>query len=151
MSLIPPSGTPAPRKKAALSLPKYSREVSVMAWIEDACGLFLMVRQAQGKRLWSLPGGKAKAGERLDLALRRELMEEIGERVRTAIPVALFDRPKKRNLTILYRVTLQQQRLVTENHEEIEFVGFKLRPPLNSSPSARHFWALREQGRFGFK
>src|SRR6476619_5735957 len=87
----------APYQNSAFNLPKFSREVSVMAWIEDACGNLLMVRQAQGKRLWTLPGGKAKASEKLEAALKRELMEELGERIRSATPVAFFDRPRKRN------------------------------------------------------
>src|SRR4051812_18224152 len=97
---IPPSlSTSVP--PATPNLPKFSREVSVMAWIEDAFGNFLMVRQAQGKKLWTLPGGKVKATETLEAGLRREIEEEIGGQVRTAFPAAIFDRPEKRNLTVL--------------------------------------------------
>lgn len=133
----------------ASDLPKFSREVSVMGWIEDACGNFLMVRQAQGKRLWTLPGGKVKATEKLEAALKRELLEEIGETVRTAHPIAMFDRPDKRNLTILFRVTLAKQRLRPGREEEISDVAFKATLPSNTSPSAAYFCRLRDRGGFG--
>ncbi len=119
-----------------------------MAWIEDECGNFLMVRQAQGKRLWTLPGGKVKAVEKLDAALRRELLEEIGERIRAARPIGIFDRPEKRNLTVLYRVSLIGRRLRSSRNDEISAVEFKARPPANRSPSAGFFWKLRESGGF---
>src|SRR3954452_14628556 len=103
-----PSSSTSP-DLAVPNLPKFSREVSVMAWIEDAYGNFLMVRQAQGKKLWTLPGGKVKATESLEAGLWREIEEEIGGQVRTAFPAAIFDRPEKRSLTVLYRVTLIRQ------------------------------------------
>src|SRR3954466_9549612 len=84
------SSSSSPVHPAAPDLPKFSREVSVMAWIEDAYGNFLMVRQAQGKKLWTLPGGKVKATETLEAGLFRELEEEIGGQVRTAYPTAIF-------------------------------------------------------------
>jgi 8-oxo-dGTP diphosphatase len=49
-----------------------------MAWIEDAEQRVLLVRQAVGLRLWTLPGGKVKRGESLVKALKRELYEETG-------------------------------------------------------------------------
>jgi ADP-ribose pyrophosphatase YjhB (NUDIX family) len=138
----------APYQIGRLNLPKFSREVSVMAWIEDACGNLLMVRQAQGKRLWTLPGGKAKGSEKLDAALKRELMEELGERIRSAFPVAMFDRPRKHNLTILYHVRLMSLKFRPEDAHEIANVSFKPRPPANASPSANYFWDLRKRGGF---
>jgi hypothetical protein len=54
------------------------KEVSVMAWIEDDQGSVLLVRQAVGRRLWTLPGGKVKRNESLKLALKREVREETG-------------------------------------------------------------------------
>jgi len=145
----PPQTPTAPYQISALNLPKFSREVSVMAWIEDACGNLLMVRQAQGKRLWTLPGGKVKANEKLEAGLKRELMEELGERVRTCSPIAFFDRPQKRNLTILFHVRLSKQKFRLGNTKEIATVMFKPRPPANASPSANYFWQLRKRGGFG--
>jgi ADP-ribose pyrophosphatase YjhB (NUDIX family) len=139
----PPTTPPPPVEKS--NLPKFSREVSVMAWIEDAYGNFLMVKQAGGKKLWTLPGGKVKANERIEVALERELKEEIGGEIRTACPVAVFDRPEKRNLTILYRVTLAKPRFRIGNRKEIAAVEFKTHRPSRSSPSAMYFCRLRER------
>ncbi|HEV7404306.1 MAG TPA: NUDIX hydrolase [Chthoniobacteraceae bacterium] len=132
-------------------LPKFSREVSVMAWIEDAYGNFLMVRQAQGKKLWTLPGGKVKATETLEAGLFREIEEEIGGQVRTAYPTAIFDRPEKRNLTVLYRVSLIRQRFRIGNTREIATIEFKARRPTRSSPSAIYFCRLRERFGLGWR
>src|SRR5258708_36183988 len=43
-----------------------------MAWIEDSDRNVLLVRQAAGLKLWTLPGGKVKRGESLVKALERE-------------------------------------------------------------------------------
>jgi 8-oxo-dGTP diphosphatase len=58
-----------------------TKEVSVMAWIEDSDRNVLLVRQAAGLKLWTLPGGKVKRGESLVKALKREAYEETGLRV----------------------------------------------------------------------
>jgi ADP-ribose pyrophosphatase YjhB (NUDIX family) len=44
-----------------------------MAWIEDSVQNVLLVRQAGGLKLWTLPGGKVKRGESLVKALKREV------------------------------------------------------------------------------
>jgi len=46
-----------------------------MAWIEDSDQNILLVRQATGLKLWTLPGGKVKRGESLVKALKREVYE----------------------------------------------------------------------------
>jgi 8-oxo-dGTP diphosphatase len=45
-------------------------------------GRILLVRRARapGLGLWSLPGGRVEFGEPLEIALRREVMEETGLR-----------------------------------------------------------------------
>jgi ADP-ribose pyrophosphatase YjhB (NUDIX family) len=47
-----------------------------MAWIENDQGAVLFVRQALGRKLWTLPGGKVKRSESLKSALKREVREE---------------------------------------------------------------------------
>lgn len=44
-----------------------------MAWIENDQKEILFVRQAAGRRLWTLPGGKVKRSESLERALKREV------------------------------------------------------------------------------
>ncbi|MBL0919393.1 MAG: NUDIX domain-containing protein [Hydrogenophaga sp.] len=53
----------------------------------DAEGRFLLTSRPQGKvyaGYWEFPGGKLEAGESVEEALRRELIEEIGVRIGAA-------------------------------------------------------------------
>src|SRR5260370_33715462 len=84
---------PKPRPKIARTRP--TKEVSVMAWIEDAEQRVLLVRQAVGLRLWTLPGGKVKRGESLVKALRRELYEETGLRAQIGSLLGVLDQRDK--------------------------------------------------------
>jgi hypothetical protein len=51
--------------KASMRTPRLrpTKEVSVMAWIEDSDQNILLVGQSTGLQLWTLPGGKVKRGE----------------------------------------------------------------------------------------
>jgi ADP-ribose pyrophosphatase YjhB (NUDIX family) len=73
-----------------------------MAWIEDAEQKVLLVRQAVGLRLWTLPGGKVKRGESLVKALRRELYEETGLRAQIGSLLGVLDRRDKDAITLLF-------------------------------------------------
>src|ERR1700722_4433629 len=84
------------------------KEVSVMAWIEDDQGSVLLVRQAVGRRLWTLPGGKVKRNESLKLALKREVREETGLAVASLSYRQMFDRPKRGTITVLFRVSVKR-------------------------------------------
>ncbi len=136
-----------PRKRPAKSRPVKIRatsgkEVSVLAWIQDAFGNVLLVQQTAGKQLWSLPGGKVKAPEALEKALRRELREEIGLAVKSVENIDIFDRPKKSALAILYRVALRQGRLQIHDQEILQAAFCAVLPP-RATPSARYFWRRR--------
>jgi ADP-ribose pyrophosphatase YjhB (NUDIX family) len=110
-----------------------------MAWIEDACGGVLFVRQAKGSRSWTLPGGKVKTGEALVNALRREVREETGAQIASAAPLDILDRPESASITILYRVLLKPGP-VKPRPPEIEKIGIRRRLPKGSSAAATHFW-----------
>lgn len=113
-----------------------------MGWIEDATGAVLLVKQKRGRKLWTLPGGKVLATEALEAGLKREIREETGARTLSATQIALFDRPDKRNLTFLFRVSLAPVKTFTPPPREIERVEFHRSLPRDISPSLRHFWKL---------
>jgi ADP-ribose pyrophosphatase YjhB (NUDIX family) len=127
--------------KSAQRLFNPKKEVSVMAWIQDEKGAVLFVRQALGRRLWTLPGGKVKQNESLKSALARELREETGLVVANCAYQQFYDRPKRGAITMLFRVTVKRlaTRLVFPTEEIAEFAFFN-HLPTGASPSARFFW-----------
>jgi ADP-ribose pyrophosphatase YjhB (NUDIX family) len=127
------------RQVAPIVKPVSAKEVSVLAWIQDAYGNVLLIQQQAGKKLWSLPGGKVRCDEPLKQALVRELKEEIGLTVVSAKVIDLFDRPVRRGLAVLFQAKLRKGRLRLGANEirDAKFVG-KL--PRNATPSVQYFW-----------
>jgi ADP-ribose pyrophosphatase YjhB (NUDIX family) len=120
--------------------PVSAKEVSVLAWIQDAYGNVLLIRQKAGRQLWSLPGGKVRSSEALKQALRRELKEEIGLTVVSAKVLDLFDRPLRSALAVLFQTKLRKGRLKLGDNEILE-AAFLDKLPVNATPSVKYFWA----------
>ena len=128
------------RKQTANNVRSVSaKEVSVLAWIQDAYGNVLLIQQKAGKQLWSLPGGKVRSAEALKQALRREIREEIGLTVVSAKVIDLFDRPLRSGLAVLFQTKLRKGRLVL-GVKEIKNAAFVSKLPLKATPSVRYFW-----------
>ncbi len=138
---LPPLATaPVPPDPVVVCGPAF-REVSVMAWIEDPFGKVLLVRQANLKRLWTFPGGKARRGETLLAALKREVKEEIGLIVDVASLIDYYDRPEKPNVTFLFRVILKGSSTAARAPKtDVESYSFRSSIPKDSTPSLKFFW-----------
>lgn len=119
--------------------PVSAKEVSVLSWIQDAYGNVLLIRQRNGKQLWSLPGGKVRSREGLKQALRREIKEEIGLTVVSAKVIDLFDRPRRCGVAVLFLTKLNKGRLRL-GPDEISEAAFMSKLPGKSTPSVRYFW-----------
>ena len=130
----------ARRKRNAKKVSSLGKEISVLAWIQDAYGNVLLVQQANGRKLWSLPGGKVRPHEPIKGALRREIREEIGLTVISARVLDLFDRPQKGGLAVLFRTVLRRGKLKL-GEKEIEAAAFANRLPVKATPSVRYFWS----------
>ena len=115
-----------------------AKEVSVLAWIQDAYGNVLWIQQTAGKQLWSLPGGKVRANEGLKLALRRVLLEEIGLPLVSSNAIDFFDRDRRSALAVLFHNTLGKGRHKLGEKEIINAV-FVSKLPRNATPSVRYF------------
>src|SRR5712672_2359455 len=121
-----------------------TKEVSVMAWIEDADQNILLVRQTAGLKLWTLPGGKVKRGESLVKALRRELYEETGLRAQIGSLLGVLDRRDKDAITLLFAAVPNKSSIrVKQNNKEIKEADFQPSLPKKASPSAKYFWSAR--------
>jgi len=119
-----------------------------MAWIQDDRSSVLLVRQFAGRKFWTLPGGKVRRNESLSQALKREVREETGLRVRAIVYQQMYDRPKRGAITILFKVSVHRGTARMQfPREEIVDLGFFDRLPPNATPSAKFFWMLENSRR----
>jgi ADP-ribose pyrophosphatase YjhB (NUDIX family) len=133
---------PKPQPKITRTRP--TKEISVMAWIEDAEQRVLLVRQAVGLRLWTLPGAKVKRGKSLVKALRHELYEETGLRVEIGSLLGVLDRCDKDSITLLFAaVPNRTSYKAKQDRKQIKKADFQASLPEKASPSAKYFWSAR--------
>ncbi len=112
-----------------------------MAWIENQFGDVLLLKQSQGNKLWTLPGGKVRMRESLLGALKREVQEETGLKIQSIVLVRVFDRAQKGVITFLYRAQIKGRKdTVLPKRNEISVGQFTSVLPKTPSPSLRFFW-----------
>ena len=115
-----------------------------MAWMEDLNQNVLLVRQAAGLKLWTLPGGKVKRGESLVKAVKREVYEETGLRVQIGSLLGVLDRHDKDAITLLFAaVPNRRSANIRQKQKEIKKATFQTSLPKRASPSAKYFWSAR--------
>ncbi len=112
----------------------------MLAWIQDAYGNVLMVQQATGKKLWSLPGGRVRTDEPIKDALKREILEELGLTVVSA-RVVDFVRPAPALRARHPLQTKLRKGKLKLPPKEIRDARFVSKLPRRATPSVRHFWA----------
>ncbi len=93
---------PAPVRRAAVRAGTPGFTVGAVCLLERD-GLLLMLRQPH-RVGWSLPGGLLDRGESAADAVQRELVEEIGVRVRVGRPVTVVVDAPLRRVDVVYRV-----------------------------------------------
>ena len=134
---MPKVSTRAPRLRP-------TKEVSVMAWIEDPANGVLLVRQAAGLKLWTLPGGKVKRGESLVKALKREVREETGLHVHVGSLLGVLDRRDKDAIALLFAaIPNKRPSKAKQKQKEIKKAAFQVSLPTKASPSVKYFWSAR--------
>ena len=112
--------------------------------MEDLNQNVLLVRQAAGLKLWTLPGGKVKRGESLVKALKREVYEETGLRVQIGSLLGVLDRHDKDAITLLFAaVPNRRSANIRQKQKEIKKATFQTSLPKKASPSAKYFWSAR--------
>lgn len=98
------------------------------ALIRDDAGRYLITRRRSGSHLeglWEFPGGKIEPGELPEMALRRELTEElsatfqVGEKVETVT----WEYPERTAVLHFYRCTLESGTIAPRESQAMAWVA----------------------------
>lgn len=118
--------------------------VHVVAAALERDGEFLLGRRPPGSNMaghWEFPGGKVRDGESHEVALARELAEELAIEASVGIHLASVDYAYPHlNISLhLYACTLEKGEPVALFHAEIEWLGRVAMRSIGLAPSNRGF------------
>ena len=91
----------------------------------------LLVRQREGERYWTLPGGAVEPGEPVDQAAIREVREETGLEVRLLRLVGLYSKPEDGALAVTFEAEVVGGTLLQSTEETSDCRYF----PMDQLPS----------------
>ena len=128
---------------------------AVAAVMTDAHGAILFIRRRDNRR-WALPAGAVEPLETVYEALCREVLEETGLAIVSAVPFAIYsgmphvitdsDRGEVQLLIIAFRVDQFQGELIQETNETIDARFFA--PNQLDDVAQNHVAILRDLDRF---
>lgn len=89
--------------------------------------LLLKPRMLKGSiKGWDGPGGHVKKGENLLEALKREVLEETGLKIKTAIPIKLLHIPQNNTEYLIFLCTAPKEKItLSEEHLAFKWVSLK--------------------------
>lgn len=96
--------------------------VAVTGYITNQHGEVLLVRTYSRSDTWEMPGGQVEAGETLDEALCREVLEETGVVVRPVAVVGVYHNATQRHIIVTFKAEYVSGSLQTSNEtQEVQF------------------------------
>ncbi|MBP7951557.1 MAG: (deoxy)nucleoside triphosphate pyrophosphohydrolase [Verrucomicrobiales bacterium] len=109
-------------------MPSDSPLLVVCAVLSDAAGNILAARRGAGRALpgkWEFPGGKLEPNETPQVALRRELQEELDIRIEvgTGLTPVLHDYPDFQIHLLPFHCRIQNGQPAAREHAEIRWIA----------------------------
>lgn len=101
--------------------------IRVTAGVVQRGNTILIARKKQGKHLeglWEFPGGKIRQGESPQACLERELMEELGIKVRVTAHFmdSAYEYPEKHIQLEVYKALYLEGEINLTDHDRVEWV-----------------------------
>ena len=121
------------------------------ALIQDEAGRYLVTRRRRGSHLeglWEFPGGKREAGESAEVALRRELKEELSATfaVGALVDTVRWEYPERVVVIAFYRCRLEAGTIAPGESQTMAWVAPERLTELEFPPADRALIARLRAG-----
>jgi mutator protein MutT len=123
----------------------------VAALVRDDAGRYLITQRRSGSHLaglWEFPGGKRESGESLEVALRRELTEELSARfvVGERVDTVQWEYPDRTVVIHFYRCRLESGTIEPREAQTMAWVAPERLAELDFPPADRELIARLRVG-----